>query len=162
MSVIPMRLPRDERSTTSSKADPVQLICVDPIGVPIVWPMVSSHIGAAILRGGNLSSFQAMAQDVFNGRALLWVAWDGIAFIAAAVTHVGDINGVRIGIVMALGGRGIPRFGWMLAELEKYFVQCGCVRSRICGRRGWLRIYPDYKQTAVVMEKKLCSAPSSA
>ena len=145
-----------EPSTTSSRAETnVQLICVAPIGVPIVWPMVAKYIAAAILRGGNLSSFAALAQSLFDGSATLWVAWDGVTFIAAAVTQVGDINGVRIGTVMAVGGRGIERFGPMLAQLEEHFRENGCVRSRICGRRGWLRYYADYRQTAVVMEKKL-------
>jgi hypothetical protein len=117
--------------------------------------MVARYIGAAIQRGGNLSSFANLVQSLFDGSATLWVAWDGAAFIAAAATQLDEINGVRIGTVTAVGGRDIARFGPMLAELENHFRAEGCTRSRICGRRGWLRYYADYRQTAVVMEKKL-------
>lgn len=122
-----------------------------------MWPLVANFVASAILRGGNLSSFEALAQSVFDGTATLWVAWDGVAskFIAAAVTQVGQINGVKIGTVMTVGGNGIDKFGPMLAELEKHFRDEGCLRSRICGRKGWLRYYKDYKLRAIVMEKRL-------
>lgn len=154
MSIIPMRPRQAAPSSITSKAE---LICVHPIGVPIVWPLVRQFVGSAILRGGNLSSFAALEQSVFDGTATLWVAWDNILsqFIAAAVTQVGQINGVKIGTVMTVGGIGIDRFGPMLAELENHFRDQGCIRSRICGRKGWLRYYRDYNLRAIVMEKRL-------
>lgn len=156
MSIIPLRPRPDVPSCTSSKAK-AQLICVTAPGIPIVWPLVRHFVGSAILKGGNLSSFAALEQSVFDGTAMLWVAWDSTTskFLAAAVTQVGQINGIKIGTVMTVGGHSLDRFGWMLTEIEDYFRCNGCVRSRICGRRGWLRYYRDYKLRAVVLEKPL-------
>lgn len=121
-----------------------------------MWPHVGHLIAAAMVRGG-LSSFSALEEAVFRGEAQLWVVWaeDDAEIIAAAVTTVAEVNGLRTGTVVAVGGTGLPRFGPLLGELEQYFRGYGCVRVQICGRRGWQRYYRDYKLRAVVLEKSL-------
>jgi hypothetical protein len=124
--------------------------------LPTVWPRVRHLIEAAMLRGG-MSSFAALERAVHDGEALLWIAWAVAESVtmAAAVTTVTDVNGVRTGTVVAVGGHGLRRFGPLLADLERYFRNCGCARVHICGRRGWQRWYRDYKLCAVVLEKSL-------
>lgn len=113
-------------------------------------------IEAAMLRGG-MSSFAALEQAVYVGDAMLWLACQPRhdVIMAAAVTTVADVNGVRTGTVVAVGGHGLRRFGPLLADIERYFRDCGCTRVHICGRRGWQRWYRDYKLRAVVLEKSL-------
>lgn len=109
-----------------------------------------------MLRGG-MSSFAALEQAVHAGEALLWIVWETAksGVMAAVVTTMADVNGVRTGTVVAVGGHGLRRFGPLLADLERYFRDCGCTRVHICGRRGWQRWYRDYKLRAVVLEKTL-------
>ena len=65
-------------------------ICVDPAAARKVWPTVCSWIGEAIARGGNVTDYATLEKDVFEGRALLWLAFDkpGYQVKAAAVTSL--------------------------------------------------------------------------
>jgi len=40
-------------------------------------------------------------------------------------------------------------------EIEKWARAVKCVSIGINGRKGWLRVLPGFKQTAVVIEKDL-------
>ena len=48
-----------------------------------------------------------------------------------------------------------PAWIGLIARLEDYAKGEGCRAMRIYGRRGWLRILPDYRQIAIVAEKQL-------
>lgn len=135
----------------SSKADAV---CVDPALVDQVWPVASELIRAAMVRTG-LSDFEPVADDVLAGRSLLWLAWDGHVILAAAVTRLDVIGGTKIGTIVACGGSEFKRFGDLRERLEAHFREEGCGVARICGRKGWLRHYQDYKVKSIIMEKAL-------
>jgi hypothetical protein len=40
-------------------------------------------------------------------------------------------------------------------DIEKWARSIGCVSIGINGRKGWLRVLPGFKQTAIVIEKDL-------
>jgi hypothetical protein len=132
----------------------VDLICVDPQWNQTVWPLARDFIKAAMERGG-LCSFAEVEADIYRGCVLLWLVWDDPSIIAAAVTSLNIIDGAKIGTVLAAGGHGLDKFGPLLSQLEQHFRDEGCIRSRICGRKGWARYYPEYKVKAVILERQL-------
>jgi hypothetical protein len=103
---------------------PCHLICIDPARVHEFWPHVSPLIAAAMERGG-ITDVADVAQAVFAGRALVWIAiarediraetpvftgWcrkrpdgNGTAIKAAAVTQLSAVNGVRFCTIVACG-----------------------------------------------------------
>lgn len=132
----------------------VDLLCLPPHCVSQIWPSVSGFIEAAMTRGG-LNEFADVEREVLAGRMLLWLAWDGKRVLAAAVTQLSIINGVKYGTIVACGGRDLSRFKPLIDGLHGHFREEGCTRSRIIGRAGWARLYPEYKVRAVVLEKEL-------
>ena len=141
----------------SSRADDqpkVDALCVDPAYAAQIWPSVRQMILTAMLRGG-LSEFTDVERDILRGLSLLWIAWDGHDVIAAAVTRLDIVNGARIGTIVACGGSDLKRFGDLRMKLEQHFRDEGCMSARICGRKGWVRHYPDYKVKSIIMEKAL-------
>jgi hypothetical protein len=129
-------------------------VCVAPYHVADVWPAVAHHIAASLRRGG-LGDVQHVARKVFAGDALLWLAWDGRAIMAAAVTELGAVNGRRICTIVACGGRDRARWQPLIAALEEYARSEDCAATRILGRKGWARVLPDYRNIAIVLEKEL-------
>lgn len=107
-----------------------------------------------MVRGG-LNEFSEIEQAVLSGSMLLWIAWDGSKIIASAVTQLNRINGTKIGTIVACGGKELERFAPLIEGLEEHFRAEGCRVSRILGRPGWGRIYPDYIARAIVLEKAL-------
>ena len=43
----------------------------------------------------------------------------------------------------------------LIAGLEAYGRAQSCAAMRICGRRGWRKLLPEYRTTRVLLEKEL-------
>jgi hypothetical protein len=139
------------RSALSASAD---LLCVPPDRVGAVWPLVAVRLERA-MRRGDCGDYAAVRRAVHDGGMLLWLAWDGTAIIAAAVTELARLNGRKICTIVACGGEGWPRFGALIAGLEKFARAEGCEAVRIVGRKGWARVLPDYAIKRIILEKAL-------
>ncbi len=126
-----------------------ELICVPPSRVAEFWPFARPLIKRAIDRVG-LTAFEDVEQPVLDGRALLWIAWDGKIEAAATTEIYHDAL-----VVVACGGEDMDRWLHLLKPIEEYGRKAGCKRSRIIGRKGWARVLPDYKTEFHIMEKAL-------
>src|SRR5262249_8446300 len=133
---------------------PCQLICVDPAQAHEFWPHVASLIRAAMEKG-RLSSYAEVEHAVRNGNALLWLAWNGETVKAAAVTELTHANGETFCTIVACGGHGRSQWLHLIEGLEAYGRTQGCAAMRIYGRRGWLKLLPEYRTTRVLLEKEL-------
>jgi hypothetical protein len=139
-----------------------RLICIDPARISEFWPHVSPLIRAAMERGA-ITDFGEVADAVFAGRALVWIAWDpgsgpvagSTALKAAAVTQLSTIYGARFCTIVACGGNDRNEWLPLLAGLERYAEAENCKAMRIFGRRGWERLLPAYKAARVLLEKEL-------
>ncbi len=114
-----------------------------------IWPIVSDLVKRAIDRG--FSSFPVIEANVLDGLFLLWLVIDRGKITAATVT---SLTGDACEIV-ATAGVGVNNWIHLIEGIEKYARAEGRVRVRIIGRKGWARLLPAYKQTAVVLERQL-------
>jgi hypothetical protein len=137
-----------------SKPSACQLLCIAPDQVAQFWPFVAPLIKAAMEKG-RLSDYADVEHSVRNGSALLWTAWDGERIKAAAVTELGKANGEKFCTIVACGGSDRGQWLHLLAGLEAYGKAEGCAAMRIYGRRGWLKLLPEYRTTRVLLEKTL-------
>jgi hypothetical protein len=133
---------------------PCRLICVDPAQAQEFWPFVAPLIKAAMEKG-RLSEYADVEHSVRSGSALLWIAWDGGKIKAAAVTELGQANGEKFCTIVACGGSDRGQWLHLLAGLEAYGKAEVCAAMRIHGRRGWLKLLPEYRTTRVLLEKAL-------
>jgi hypothetical protein len=150
----------------SRSADVCRLICIDPAQVREFWPHVAPLIEAA-MRKGRLTNYVDVERDVLAGGALVWIAWNGENIKAAAVTEIASANGERFCTIVACGAQTSlrslrkldcdDRRQWLplIAGLETYARAEGCAAMRIYGRRGWLKLLPDYRTSRVLLEKEL-------
>jgi hypothetical protein len=129
------------------------LLCVSPQRMQEIWPHVSGLIRSAIERTG-LSAFSDVEYDLLFGDALLWLAWsDHIEAVAA--TTLNDTDAGKVCIITACGGTDMHRWLPLLDEIEAYAKAEGCKRTRIIGRKGWLRVLSGYQAKHVIMDKEL-------
>jgi hypothetical protein len=131
-----------------------ELCCVDPAHVPIVWPHVSGAIHRAMMRGG-MGRFVDVQEDLRVANANLWLAIEGNAVLAVAVTKVTAGESERVCTIVACAGRRWPRFGALIEGLENYARAEDCGAVEICGRPGWLRRLKDYRLVKAVIRKSL-------
>jgi hypothetical protein len=109
----------------------------------------------AAMRKGRLTDFADVERAVRNGSALLWIAWNGEKIKAAAITELGQANGEKFCTIVACGGHERSQWLPLIENLEKYGRAEGCKAMRIYGRRGLLKLLPEYRATRVLLEKKL-------
>ncbi len=128
-------------------------VCVDPSKVSQVWPFVSLLIKRAMERG--TGDFQSVEEDVKAGRALLWLAWDSVNVLAAAVTQLTTHNSLKVCTIVACGGEDRERWLFLIGTLENYAKDEACARVRIIGRRGWTKALEGYRVRSVILEKEV-------
>lgn len=119
--------------------------------VPEVWPLVGSDLHSAAAFAGNHDV------DVFshavNGNCQVWLLTKDGEYTGVVTTRIFRNMGVcRI----ELGaGEYLPAFADFAVQIEEWAKAQGCRRMECTGRKGWLKVLPDYKVKALVMEKEL-------
>ena len=131
----------------------VDLICVDPKDAPQVWPHVEAMLKAATDHCGNWS-IGPIRSEVFDGKQLLWITWNGLKIKAAATTRLVVEQKGLVCQAIACGGTD-DDWPERFSAIEEYARDEGCVSTRIQGRPGWARVFKDYKTEWVSLEKKL-------
>lgn len=132
----------------------VSLIAVDPSLVAGIWPNVRPLIQRAIQKT-NLCNFGDVEREILSGLQQLWLAWNGTAIEAAAVTQLANIGDRKICTIVACGGIDQKRWLPLIAGIEQFARDEGCRTVRIIGRKGWQRILADYRANYVVMDREL-------
>src|SRR5262245_13579310 len=129
-----------------------RLIRVDPEHARDAWPLVADLVASAMHKA-NISDLAALEQDVFAGRALLWAVVNDKDIKAAVVTQVAKANGHKYCTIIACGGKDRKDWLPLIAGIEHYAREMGCVAMRIFGRCGWSKVLPDYKIVGHITEK---------
>jgi hypothetical protein len=118
-----------------------------------LWPHVREMVGRAFART-DLGKVGDLDGDVLSGLALLWIVI-GERIECAAVTYLNETHDSRVCFIAACGGFNVKRWAPLLSEIEKYAKAEDCDAVRWIGRRGWKRIYPEYREIGAVFERKL-------
>ncbi len=132
-----------------------ELVCVDPAEIERAWPLASDWIKAAFDTGMGDGSLLETRGLLFGGNALLWLIVDESQVVGAVVTQVIREQAKKLCVIRALGGRGMKKWRHLIAKIEEYAAQQSCAAVRIYGRRGWQRVYPEYTQPWIALERKL-------
>jgi hypothetical protein len=130
-----------------------EAVCVDPKQVDAVWDRVSPWVKRAMERG-DLGTFWDIELDVLDGKALLWLAWDG-ELKGCAITQITKTEKSKVCLIVACGGEKAKEWVHLIGKIEIYARDEGCDAVRILGRKGWLRVLKDYSAPKLVLEKRL-------
>lgn len=125
-----------------------------PRGIPTfqAWHSGASTLVELAISRVNFSKFWSLQDSVLYGEAQLWtvVRFTG-GILAAVVTEIdGDCC-----TISACGGSERHRWLNLISQIEDYARAMGCKSMRIIGRKGWTRVLPQFRQTAVVLERTL-------
>jgi hypothetical protein len=137
--------------TDVTKAD---LVCIDPARIREVWPHVRALLEKAS-RATCLNAFADFEADILAGRSLVWIAWNGSAIEAAAATILINSDLGKVCVITLCAGRDMKRWLKLIDRIEAYARDEGCIRLRIFGRKGWLRVLEGFEARHVVIDKRL-------
>lgn len=130
-----------------------ECLCVAPELVPHFWPVVRPLLQAAVDHNGDWT-----IEEIERGLAdkmLLWVATDGTRVLAAAVTRLLQTKNGKVCQVVACAGKELNLWRSGILAIESYAKAEGCASVRLRGRPGWKRIFPEYRNPWIALEKRL-------
>lgn len=103
----------------------------------------------------DLGAFRELEDGVFDGRSVLWLAWREPEVVAAFVTQLRQMEKSRVCLLCACGGSEHKAWVHLMSVIEDYAREQGCNKIRAFGRKGWLRVLPEFHAPFVVIEKDL-------
>jgi hypothetical protein len=71
------------------------------------------------------------------------------------VTQIFEMRSGKVCKMMECGGTRLNEWKHLRTEIEEYAKHQGCDRVLVTGRPGWAVALPDYRTTAVVLEKRI-------
>ena len=135
----------------------MRMFCLSPadVSTDTIWGDIEELFKRFAAKTGEISPEQVRkgAQD---SNLQIWGLQDAKTVHAVAVTEISDTpRGYLCTVRIACGAapKGIQER--LLDSIGNWSKEMGCVAVRIVGRRGWLRRFPRFKQTSVVMEWEL-------
>lgn len=131
------------------------------VGIPIeklpdVWPLAYPWLrDVESLTEGKLT-VERLADQLTSGQMQLFIVY-GHKPVAAIVTEILTYPSVKYCHVMIVAGGGDAK-KWhrpIIDKLEVWAKHNGCTRMEMYGRKGWLRLLPEYKVKQYRMTKEL-------
>ena len=132
----------------------IGVYCVNPEKIDEIWPRVSYYIQDSLKHGSGEDTLETLHQKLTSGLALLWIAFDGDIH-GAATTELVTIAGRKLCVISTCGGRHIETWGHCIRDLEAFAKDEQCSAVRIVGRSGWKKLFGDYKEPWICLEKEL-------
>ncbi|SFM62545.1 hypothetical protein [Methylobacterium pseudosasicola] len=144
--------------TVNAPAPPLSGISLVPVPtehVATLWPQAEGHLRRACARSVGDMSPETLFRDCAAGTSALVVIvdmrTDPSTMPAAAVVHFPrQADGSLACELRAAGGRALALWRHVVPEFEAWARHVGAASVRLCGRRGWERVFPGYRARPLV------------
>jgi hypothetical protein len=130
------------------------MFCLSPLDVTTetIWGDIEELFRRFAAKTGEISPEQ-VRQAAADSQLQIWGLQDAERVHAVAVTEISDTpRGYLCTVRIACGQAPKALQERLLDSIGAWAREMNCFGVRIVGRRGWLRRFPRFKQTAVVME----------
>jgi hypothetical protein len=131
------------------------VMCCPPNMAAGVWPHVAGFIRGAVEHTGDFA-LDELRDSVLSGPSLLWIITSDGEIKGAVITDlIVNQRGEKICDLVACGGKDLDSWRHLMPDLEKFAKSEGCQKVRLSGRRGWGRVFADFREAHVTYEKVL-------
>jgi hypothetical protein len=128
----------------------LNVFCLGSDQIDDIWPRFAEHIYR--LERLDLCSAEEVRAELKAARKQLWGLQDGQVITGVAIT---EIKGRTCDVWGACGSGSYKDMAALLDAIEQWAQSIHCERMKIQGRRGWARLFKEYRQTGVILEKEL-------
>lgn len=134
----------------------LQLICVPREDIAKLWHGPVRDMLDSAFAVSDREMPEDLLEQLETGTRLLWLVVSAEATIVAAMmTQLFEMRSGRACKMLECGGDRLTEWKHMHAEIEQYAKREGCDRVMVEGRPGWAHVLPDYRTTAVILEKRI-------
>lgn len=130
----------------------MRMFCLAPEQIALFWDDFEPLLSRFERCCGDISAAQ-IKEFCTDAKMQLWGLQDADEVHGVGVTEIIDTpRGLHCLIRVACGASPRPIMERLLDEIGKWAKDLGCTRVKYVGRRGWLRRFPRFEQTAVMGE----------
>lgn len=87
--------------------------------------------------------------------AQLWAVTTNGKISGIWITRIENSYSQRWGLVWVASGSGLENVDLYREHIEPWLREQGCSFIEVVGRKGWVKILPDYKEKGVILTKEL-------
>jgi hypothetical protein len=127
---------------------------VQVIDLPDIWPRVAPLVARALEHADGDQTALSVKESLEAGNRQLFVTWPEVD--AMVVTAIESRPGQKVLHIFACAGRLPVDWRAILGEIERWAAAQGCRRVELQGRKGWVRMLPDYRPT-ILLRKELAA-----
>ena len=121
--------------------------------LPVIWPHFMGFIEDSLEYSDGLWLIEDVEKKLFNGEAVLWVAYNGSPNAAGVTWFEHFPQGKDLN--MAFAGGQMASIKGLVQMGEEYARSEGCQGIRCYGRRGWSKVLDGYKEISTISRKEL-------
>lgn len=122
---------------------------------PEIWPIVKPLIEKACKRNNGRYQVEDVKKWLDEGDWQLWAAIENQQVKAICLTEIVIYPGAKVCRINI--GTGIEREKWQdfRVLIEYWAKEMGCNKMESIARKGWSKIFKDYQQTHIFLEKEI-------
>lgn len=129
---------------------------IDPNELPGFWENLLPLFEEACSWSGGESTPESVVKEMFDGNFQLWAFMHGdkpVSILVICISRFG--SGKRKLEIVLASGSGLK--DWLKFEhhMIAFARSMGCSELRMIGREGLQRMLPDWKRTAIVLERSV-------
>lgn len=100
-------------------------------------------------------TLEGILDEVEQEHAQLWCVLSDQEWCSVIVTRILHFDSCDVFRVQLCGGEQLHSWKHLMPDLEGHARDLGCSMIEILGRRGWGRVFPEYRERSILMEKEL-------
>lgn len=142
---------------TDAPAPELKIFQLPPHTIETLWPSLKAKLAPAIERSRGLLTERNTRDKCAAGQWQCWVAYSDSTLKAAVVTRIMTApSGLKLLDAILAGGDDRRLWQRPIVERLKDFARDeGCEKFQLLGRKGWERVYPEFKVEQIIMELRL-------
>lgn len=142
-------------SASSASAANFQIVAVDQKSVKKIWPVAQPLLQRSY-EHSDLEMPSMLFAELCWDKRKLWLIVEGEEdIIGAVLTAMYDLKSGKMLKIEHLSGERLMEWIHLRSEIERFAKHHGCGKVLSEARPGWVPLLPDYKTTAVIVEKRL-------
>jgi hypothetical protein len=121
------------------------------------WSECESLLSPALARDGWKITGDQLREQIASGLVGLYVVEDFAtgSMLAALACEVLDFPNRKVFSVAYCGGHDAYRWAHLIRAIEEEAAKYGCQVVRIPGRKGWGRVFPEYREVQRIFEREV-------
>lgn len=139
----------------SASADKFQIVAVDRKSVKKIWGVAQALLQRSYEHSELEMPPTLFAELCWDKRKLWLIVEREEEIVGAVLTAMYDLKGGRMLKIEHLAGERLMEWIHLRSEIERFAKDHGCDKVLSEARPGWVPLLPDYRTTAVIVEKRL-------